>query len=82
MRIKSPNYNEICLLNIGGTIRAKLHADGLNAVKFVRIDVTDLASIKAAKEAIDQEDGKLDVLVNNAGSVIFFFLLSTFRFTS
>ena len=64
------------------TIRAKLHADGLNAVKFVRIDVTDLATIKAAKEAIDQEDGKLDVLVNNAGSVFFFFLLSTFRFTS
>lgn len=54
------------------TIRAKLHADGLNAVKFVRIDVTDLETIKAAKEAIDQEDGKLDVLVNNAGSVIFF----------
>ena len=52
-------------------IRAKLNADGLNAVKFVRIDVTDLGTIQAAKETIDQEDGKLDVLVNNAGTVIF-----------
>jgi NAD(P)-dependent dehydrogenase (short-subunit alcohol dehydrogenase family) len=31
--------------------------------------VTDLATIQAAKETIDQEDGKLDVLVNNAGTV-------------
>ena len=54
-------------------IRAKLHAEGLNAVKFVRIDVTDLETIKAAKEAIDQEDGKLDVLVNNAGTFLFYF---------
>jgi NAD(P)-dependent dehydrogenase (short-subunit alcohol dehydrogenase family) len=60
------------------TIRAKLHADGLNTVKFVRIDVTDLASIQAAKETIDQEDKKLDVLVNNAGT---FFFISTFKFT-
>ena len=57
-------------------IRAKLHAEGLNAVKFVRIDVTDLATIKAAKEAIDQEDGKLDVLVNNAGTVFFLSVIS------
>ena len=57
------------------TLRAKLHADGLNSVKFVRIDVTDLATIQAAKEAIDKEDGKLDVLVNNAGTV--FSLLSS-----
>jgi NAD(P)-dependent dehydrogenase (short-subunit alcohol dehydrogenase family) len=49
-------------------IRAKLNADGLNTVKFVRIDVTDLATIQAAKETIDQAEGKLDVLVNNAGT--------------
>lgn len=58
--------NEICLLNIGG-YRAKLHGDGLNTVKYVRIDVTDLATIQAAKETIDKAEGKLDVLVNNAG---------------
>ena len=61
--------------------RAKLHADGLNTVKFVRIDVTDLATIQAAKKLIDQAEGKLDVLVNNAGS-FFLFFLSTFRFTN
>jgi len=53
--------------NSGKEAEAKLHADGLNTVKYVRIDVTDLATIQAAKETIDQEEGKLDVLVNNAG---------------
>jgi NAD(P)-dependent dehydrogenase (short-subunit alcohol dehydrogenase family) len=51
-------------------IRAKLHADGLKTVKYVHIDVTALATIQAAKETIDQADGKLDVLVNNAGTLI------------
>jgi NAD(P)-dependent dehydrogenase (short-subunit alcohol dehydrogenase family) len=57
-------------------IRAKLHADGLNTVKFVRIDVTDLATIQAAKEIIDKEEGKLDILVNNAGTFSSFFLIN------
>ena len=48
--------------------REKLHADGLKTVKLVRIDVTDIATIQAAKETIDREEGKLDVLVNNAGT--------------
>lgn len=47
--------------------RAKLHADGLKTVKYVQLDVTNLATIEAAKETIDQAEGKLDVLVNNAG---------------
>lgn len=51
--------------------RAKLHADGFNTVKFVRLDVTDLGTIQAAKETIDQAEGKLDVLVNNAGISFF-----------
>ncbi|KAF8817076.1 NAD(P)-binding protein, partial [Phlegmacium glaucopus] len=46
---------------------AKLHADGLKTVKYVNIDVTELATIEAAKETIGQAEGKLDVLVNNAG---------------
>jgi NAD(P)-dependent dehydrogenase (short-subunit alcohol dehydrogenase family) len=58
-------------------IRAKLIADGLNTVKFVRLDVTDIDTIQAAKETIDQAEGKLDVLVNNAGTL--FFCLSIFR---
>ena len=50
--------------------REKLHADGLKTVKLVRIDVTDIATIQAAKETIDRQEGKLDVLVNNAGAFL------------
>jgi NAD(P)-dependent dehydrogenase (short-subunit alcohol dehydrogenase family) len=34
---------------------------------FVQLDVTDDASVQAALRAIDQREGRLDVLVNNAG---------------
>ena len=60
-------------------IRAKLHAEGFHTVKYVRLDVTDLTTIQAAKETIDVAEGKLDVLVNNAGM---FFRLSTFFIVS
>ncbi|KAJ7693041.1 oxidoreductase [Mycena rosella] len=36
-------------------------------VKFVQLDLTDLASIKAAAAKIEKDQGRLDVLVNNAG---------------
>jgi len=49
---------------------AKLHADGLTSVKFVCLDVTDAASIQAAKETVEKGEGKLDVLVNNAGTSV------------
>jgi len=52
----------------GKEAQSKLHAEGLNNVKYIRIDVTDLATIQVAKETIDQAEGKLDVLVNNAGT--------------
>ncbi|MBS7565427.1 SDR family oxidoreductase [Mucilaginibacter sp. Bleaf8] len=45
----------------------QLKADGLTAIGAIQIDVTDKASINAAQQAISQKDGKLDVLVNNAG---------------
>lgn len=45
----------------------KLHADGLKSVKFVELDVTNLTTIVAAKEVIQKAEGRLDVLVNNAG---------------
>ena len=57
------------------TVRAKLHADGFRTVKYVHLDVTDIASIQAAKETILLAEGKLDSLVNNAGT---FFGLSTY----
>jgi NADP-dependent 3-hydroxy acid dehydrogenase YdfG len=36
-------------------------------VKYVQLDVTDENSILSAKAFIEKEEGKLDVLVNNAG---------------
>ena len=46
--------------------RGKDSADKLGA-KFVRIDVTDLTSIHEAATEIKQNEGHLDVLINNAG---------------
>lgn len=46
--------------------RGKESADKLGA-KFVRLDVTDLASIHEAVAEIKQNEGHLDVLINNAG---------------
>ncbi len=49
----------------GRAAAAELTADG--AVRFVQMDVTDSASVLAAKQTIESETGRLDVLVNNAG---------------
>ena len=35
--------------------------------RFVQLDVTDEASVEAAMRVIDEREGRLDVLVNNAG---------------
>jgi NAD(P)-dependent dehydrogenase (short-subunit alcohol dehydrogenase family) len=43
-----------------------LRADGANA-RFVRLDVTDDASVRQAAGWIEREHGRLDILVNNAG---------------
>jgi len=45
----------------------KLQAEGHKTVKFVVLDVTKLPTIQAAKETIEKAEGRLDVLVNNAG---------------
>jgi NAD(P)-dependent dehydrogenase (short-subunit alcohol dehydrogenase family) len=44
----------------------KLAAEGLK-VHLLDIDVTNDASVQAAAARIQKEDGKLDVLINNAG---------------
>ncbi|MFC4112511.1 SDR family oxidoreductase [Nonomuraea zeae] len=49
----------------GAKAAAALAAEGLDA-RFVHLDVTDLATVRAAAARIDQECGRLDVLVNNA----------------
>ena len=50
----------------GEKAAATLSAEGLK-VKSLLLDVTDAGTIKAAAAALEQEHGKLDVLVNNAG---------------
>jgi len=44
-----------------------LQADGLKTVKHVLIDVTKKDTIEKAREVIEKVEGKLNVLVNNAG---------------
>ncbi len=50
----------------GKEAAGKLRADGLDA-RAVLLDVTDQKTIDAAAQRIEQEFGRLDVLVNNAG---------------
>jgi NAD(P)-dependent dehydrogenase (short-subunit alcohol dehydrogenase family) len=59
--------------------RDQLHADGLTSVKLVYLDVTDAATIHAAKETIEKAEEKLDVLVNNAGTSSIHKLQTIFR---
>ncbi len=46
---------------------AQLKAEGLNNLAAVQIDVSDLASIKAAHHTIIGDSVSLDLLINNAG---------------
>ena len=46
--------------------RGQTAADKLGAI-FVQLDVTDDMSVEAAINVIDEREGRLDVLVNNAG---------------
>ncbi|MFF4835510.1 SDR family NAD(P)-dependent oxidoreductase [Streptomyces sp. NPDC001315] len=48
------------------TERGKAAAAELGA-RFVQLDVTDDASVRTAMGAIEEREGRLDVLVNNAG---------------
>ncbi|KAK0477902.1 hypothetical protein IW261DRAFT_1484473 [Armillaria novae-zelandiae] len=51
----------------GKAAQAKLKDEYNFDVKLVQLDVTDAASIQAAKDTIEQAEGRLDTLVNNAG---------------
>lgn len=54
-------------LQKGAEAAAKLHAKGLTRVEAIQIDVTDKASVEAARDAIALQTKSLDVLINNAG---------------
>ncbi|MFN1215756.1 SDR family NAD(P)-dependent oxidoreductase [Chryseobacterium kwangjuense] len=45
----------------------KLKAEGLTNVELVELDVTDLHSVRTAREEIGKKIDVLDVLINNAG---------------
>lgn len=45
----------------------KLKAEGLNEVEAIQIDVSNQASVDAARAEIGKKTGVLDVLINNAG---------------
>ena len=53
MGARSAERGEVAASEVGG--------------RFVQLDVTDDASVQAAMEVIDEREGHLDVLVNNAG---------------
>ncbi|NWF11657.1 SDR family oxidoreductase [Pseudomonas salomonii] len=52
--------------SLGTLSVSRLLADGIDA-RLVILDVRDIDSIRAASERVLEEDGKLDVLINNAG---------------
>ena len=45
----------------------KLNAMGITNVDCIQLDVTDINSIKAARQELEAKTQKLDVLINNAG---------------
>ena len=51
----------------GKSAAAKLQDAGIDA-RFVHLDLADRATIRAAAQRIENDFGKLDVLVNNAGT--------------
>lgn len=54
-------------LENGNEAVKQLKAEGLDNAEAVQLDVTDLASVQAARQAIGEKTDTLDVLINNAG---------------
>lgn len=51
----------------GNTIVENLKKNGFTNIKAIEIDVTKVDTILKAKDTIEHEQGKLDILINNAG---------------
>ena len=54
-------------LENGEKVVKELNEKGFPNIKAIEIDVTNPDSISAAKNIIENEQGKLDILINNAG---------------
>lgn len=54
-------------LEKGNEVVKELNKNGFQNIKAIQIDVTNSASILEAKTIVENEQGKLDVLINNAG---------------
>lgn len=54
-------------LNKSDSLTAKIESDNLD-IEILPLDVTDLQSINSALDTVIANDGKIDVLVNNAGA--------------
>lgn len=74
---ESPDFNILLgsrSAEKGQTILNELHSShgsSLNSkISVIQLDVTDKQSILAAKQTLETEYGRLDVLVNNAGIVV------------
>ena len=46
---------------------AQLKEQGAAQVEAIQIDITDRQSIRAASETVGRQEGRLDILINNAG---------------
>lgn len=54
-------------LEKGKAVVKELNENGFENIKAIAIDVTDPDTIEAARSIIESEQGKLDILINNAG---------------
>jgi NAD(P)-dependent dehydrogenase (short-subunit alcohol dehydrogenase family) len=54
-------------LKKGKTVVKQLNEDGFRNIQPIQIDLTKLDTIIAAKDQVEKEQGKLDILINNAG---------------
>lgn len=54
-------------LEKGEAVVKELNQNGYHNIKAIEIDVTNPDSISEAKNIIEKEQGKLDILINNAG---------------
>ena len=54
-------------LEKGNAVVQELKKEGFENIKAIEIDVTKPKSIANAKDIVEKEQGKLDILINNAG---------------